>query len=124
MAELNTSVSEQSEISGSTYTKEKQQNVDLEAQKIVTELRLDFLKVLRNLEGKEASFSLYGKSTSSSGIYRGSDRDILHFAVSNFKSPTGVLKSAVIRTTDIDCMTVSLSLSEAPSEAKWDTKLQ
>ena len=124
MAELNTSVSEQSEISGSTYTKEKQQNVDLEAQKIVTELRLDFLKVLRNLEGKEASFSLYGKSTSSSGIYRGSDRDILHFAVSNFETPTGVLKSAVVRTTDIDCMTVSLGLREAPGEAKGDKKLQ
>ena len=67
MAELNTSVSVASATSGPTYKKEKQQNVDLEAQKIVTELRLDFLKVLTSLEGKEVSFNLYGKSASSSG---------------------------------------------------------
>ena len=68
------------------------------------------------LEGKEATFNLYKKSSPSSGTFRGSDRDILHFAVSDFETPTGVLKSAIIRTTDIDCMTISMELDEASDD--------
>ena len=45
-------------------------------------------------------------------IFSGSDRDILHFAVSQFESPTGLMNSAIIRTTDIDCMTIPLMLEK------------
>ena len=90
----------------------KDENV--EAQKITTDLRLDFLKILTQLEGKKASFNLYKRKTPSSGIFLGSDRDILHFAVSEFESPTGLMKSATLRTTDIDCMTVPVMIKDAP----------
>ena len=65
MAGLNTSASVAS-ISGA-ISNDNSLNADLEAQKIATELRLDFLKVLTSLEGKEVAFNLYGKSASSSG---------------------------------------------------------
>ena len=80
------------------------------AQQSTSELRLDFLNILSKLEGKNVNLNLYKRSTASSGVFQGSDRDILHFAVSNFQSPTGVIKSAVLRTTDIDCMSISVDL--------------
>ena len=87
-------------------------------QKTTTNLRLDFLNILTKLEGKKAKFNLYKKSNSSSGVFRGSDRDILHFAVSDFETPTGVLKSAIVRTTDIDSMTISVELEDISDEMK------
>ena len=87
-------------------------------QKTTTNLRLDFLNILTKLGGKKAKFNLYKKSNSSSGVFRGSDRDILHFAVSDFETPTGVLKSAIVRTTDIDSMTISVELEDISDEMK------
>ena len=85
---------------------------DEKIQKITTDLRLDFLKILTHLEGKEASFNLYKRKDAASGTFSGSDRDVLHFAVSNFESPTGLMTSATLRTTDIDCMTVPLVIED------------
>ena len=94
-------------------------------QKTTTDMRLDFLKILNKIEGKQASFSLYKRKNLASGIFSGSDRDVLHFAVSEFESPTGLMNSAIIRTTDIDCMTIPIKLDKASeissdSDAKRD----
>ena len=67
---------------------------------------------MTNLEGQKVSLNLYNKNSLASGVFRGADRDIHHFAVSDFESPTGVMNSAIIRTTDIDCMTVTLKLDD------------
>ena len=91
---------------------EKTSDDKVALQKVTTELRLEFLDILSKLEGKKASFNLYKKQNPSSGVFRGSDRDILHFAVSDFESPTGVMNSATIRTTDIDCMTIPVNLDD------------
>ena len=80
------------------------------AQQSTAGLRLDFLNILSKLEGKSVNLNLYKKSTASSGVFQGSDRDSLHFAVSNFQSPTGVIESVVLRTTDIDCMSLLVDL--------------
>ena len=104
MEEVNAAAARSESIS----TEEKSSNKDLDSQKIATELRLEFLNILTSLEGRAANFNLYKKSSPSSGTFRGSDRDILHFGVSDFETPTGVLKSAIVRTTDIDCMTICL----------------
>ena len=112
-----TDVNSNSNSKGESQPNENDENV--EAQKITTDLRLDFLKILTQLEGKKVSFNLYKRKTPSSGIFLGSDRDILHFAVSEFESPTGLMKSATLRTTDIDCMTVPVMIrdtSESTSE--------
>ena len=95
---------------------EKTSEEKADLQKITTELRLEFVNILTKLEGKKASFNLYNKKIPSSGVFRGSDRDILHFAVSDFESPTGNMNSAIIRTTDIDCMTVPVVLDGGNSE--------
>ena len=92
-------------------------------QKTTTDMRLDFLKILNKIEGKQASFSLYKRKNSASGIFSGSDRDVLHFAVSEFESPTGLMNSAIIRTTDIDCMTIPIKLDEA-SENSSDSDVK
>ena len=91
---------------------------EVDLQKTTTELRLDFLNILTKLEGKKAQFNLYKKNSSSSGVFRGSDRDILHFAVSEFESPTGVLNSAIVRTTDIDCMMIPVTLDKVSDKVE------
>ena len=53
------------ELGGEKSTGNK--SAKLETQKLATDLRLDFLKVLACLEGKEAKFHLYGKEEASSG---------------------------------------------------------
>ena len=105
---------------GEPESNEKNENVG--AQKITTDLRLDFLKILTQLEGKQASFNLYKRKTPSSGTFLGSDRDILHFAVSEFESPTGLMKSATLRTTDIDCMTVPVMIRDTPESTSEVSK--
>ena len=109
-----TSTSPNESIKLASVEKTSDEKADL--QKITTELRLEFVDILTKLEGKKASFNLYNKKIPSSGVFRGADRDILHFAVSDFESPTGVMNSAIIRTTDIDCMTVSLTIDEGNRE--------
>ena len=112
MAESNTTASNCASISN----QDKLPSKDLELQKITTELRLEYLNILTKLEGRQATFNLYKESTPYSGTFRSSDRDNLHFAVSDFETPTGMLKSAMIRTTDIDGMTVLLE-QEKPSDS-------
>ena len=52
-----TDVNPTSSSKGEPKSNEKNENVG--AQKITTDLRLDFLKILTQLEGKQASFNLY-----------------------------------------------------------------
>ena len=109
-----TDVNFSSSSKGVTVVKELDDQTVL--QKTTTDMRLEFLKILNKIEGKEASFSLYKRKTLASGVFSGSDRDILHFAVSQFESPTGLMNSATIRTTDIDCMTVPLLLENVADQ--------
>lgn len=109
-----TDVNFSSSSKGVTAVKELDDQTVL--QKTTTDMRLEFLKILNKIEGKEASFSLYKRKTLASGVFSGSDRDILHFAVSQFESPTGLMNSATIRTTDIDCMTVPLLLENVADQ--------
>ena len=110
-----TSISPDESINLASVEKTSDEKADL--QKITTDLRLEFVDILTKLEGKKASFNLYNKKIPSSGVFCGSDRDILHFAVSDFESPTGVMNSAIIRTTDIDCMTIPVSLDGGNRDA-------
>ena len=109
-----TDVNFSSSSKGVTVVKELDDQTVL--QKTTTDMRLEFLKILNKIEGKEASFSFYKRKTLASGVFSGSDRDILHFAVSQFESPTGLMNSATIRTTDIDCMTVPLLLENVADQ--------
>ena len=62
-----TDVNPTSSSIGEPESNEKNENVG--AQKITTDLRLDFLKILTQLEGKQASFNLYKRKTPSSGTF-------------------------------------------------------
>ncbi len=93
-----------------------EQNESDEVKQARADLRKDFLAALSNLEGKTvtslgmfnaASTKSANPSTSSENKtevkFLASDREQLHFVLSNFKTPTGdILDSAIIRATDID----------------------
>ena len=96
-------------------------------------LRRDFLNVLSNLEGKPvASVCMFNEAAtkSSNSLENGekvkflaSDREQLHFILSNFKTPTGeVLDSVVIRATDVDHMSFSAKEFDAKSPKESDNQ--
>jgi len=76
-------------------------------QDVRADLRSDFLKIIRNLEGKSADIKLYG----SLGITVTSevvafDREMVQVLVAPFKTPNNeILPSAILRLTDVDSLT-------------------
>ncbi len=71
-----------------------------------SKLRSDFLEIVDCLLGEECSIKLYS-GFEGKGVFRGSDRDVLHFAFQRLDTPTGVLDAAQLRVTDIDSMKFS-----------------
>ena len=76
-------------------------------QDVRADLRSDFLKIVRNLEGKSADIKLYG----SLGITVTSevvafDREMVQVLVAPFKTRNNeILPSAILRLTDVDRVT-------------------
>jgi len=76
-------------------------------QDVRADLRSDFLKIVRNLEGKSADIKLYG----SLGITVTSevvafDREMVQVLVAPFKTRNNeILPSAILRLTDVDSLT-------------------
>jgi hypothetical protein len=69
-------------------------------------LRVEFLKTLEAMFNKQCSIYLHG-GFRSQGVVLASDRDIHHFCVKDFVTPTGVLPHSLVRITDIDSLSFS-----------------
>jgi hypothetical protein len=83
-------------------------------QDVRADLRMDFLKIIRNLEGKSAGIRLYGDSgtgvVSSEVIAKNLviafDREMVQVLVAPLKTPNGeTLPSAILRLTDVESLT-------------------
>ena len=77
-------------------------------QDVRADLRTDFLKIIRNLEGKSAGIRLYGGS--GTGVVASEviafDREMVHVLVAPLKTPSGeTLPSAILRLTDVESLT-------------------
>ena len=74
-------------------------------QDVRADLRSDFLKIIRNLEGKSAEITLYGGSSVSSTVVA-FDREMVQVLVAPLKTPNNeTLPSAILRLTDIENLT-------------------
>ena len=77
-------------------------------QDVRADLRIDFLKIIRNLEGKSADIRLYGGSgtgdvTSEVVAF---DREMVQVIVAPLKTPNNeTLPSAILRLTDVESLT-------------------
>lgn len=77
-------------------------------QDVRADLRMDFLKIIRNLEGKSAGIRLYGGS--GTGVVASEviafDREMVQVLVAPLKTPSGeTLPSAILRLTDVESLT-------------------
>jgi hypothetical protein len=77
-------------------------------QDVRADLRTDFLKIIRNLEGKSAGIRLYGGS--GTGVVASEviafDREMFQVLVAPLKTPSGeTLPSAILRLTDVESLT-------------------
>jgi len=77
-------------------------------QDVRADLRMDFLKIIRNLEGKSAGIRLYGGS--GTGVVPSEviafDREMVQVLVASLKTPNGeTLPSAILRLTDVESLT-------------------
>ena len=77
-------------------------------QDVRADLRMDFLKIIRNLEGKSAGIRLYGGS--GTGVVSSEviafDREMVQVLVAPLKTPNGeTLPSAILRLTDVESLT-------------------
>ena len=77
-------------------------------QDVRADLRTDFLKIIRNLEGKSAGIRLYGGS--GTGVVASEviafDREMVQVLVTPLKTPSGeTLPSAILRLTDVESLT-------------------
>ena len=77
-------------------------------QDVRADLRMDFLKIIRNLEGKSARIRLYGDS--GTGVVSSEviafDREMVQVLVAPLKTPNGeTLPSAILRLTDVESLT-------------------
>ena len=79
-------------------------------QDVRADLRSDFLKIIRNLEGKSADIKLYGNSgDSQTSEVIAFDREIVQVLVAPFKTPNNeTLPSAILRLTDVESLTYQL----------------
>ena len=75
-------------------------------QDVRADLRTDFLKMIRNLEGKSAGIRLYGGSGTGSSEVIAFDREMVQVLVAPLKTPSGeTLPSAILRLTDVESLT-------------------
>jgi len=77
-------------------------------QDVRADLRMDFLKIIRNLEGKSAGIRLYGGS--GTGVVSSEviafDREMVQVLVAPMKTPNSeTLPSAILRLTDVESLT-------------------
>ena len=77
-------------------------------QDVRADLRIDFLKIIRNLEGKSAVIRLYGGS--GTGVVSSEvisfDREMVQVLVAPLKTPNNeTLPSAILRLTDVESLT-------------------
>lgn len=77
-------------------------------QDVRADLRMDFLKIIRNLEGKSAVIRLYGGS--GTGVVSSEvisfDREMVQVLVAPLKTPNNeTLPSAILRLTDVESLT-------------------
>ena len=73
-----------------------------EKQLIRAELRINFLKTLKALKGKEAEITLYQQTKPVTGTFQVTDRENLNFGFSDFTAPNGAhYDDVLLRTTDI-----------------------
>jgi len=79
-------------------------------QDVRADLRSDFLKIIRNLEGKSADIKLYGNSgDNQTSEVVAFDREIVQVLVAPFKTPNNeTLPSAILRLTDVESLTYQL----------------
>ncbi|XP_059483094.1 uncharacterized protein LOC132201165 [Neocloeon triangulifer] len=80
-----------------------------EVQRVRTEMREKFLRLMTALAGQKCEFSMLEK-TNVRGELKGCDRDVLNLCVSNLETPLGVIPQAILRTEDI----VSVKVSNFP----------
>lgn len=77
-------------------------------QDVRADLRTDFLKIIRNLEGKSAGIRLYGGSGTGAVASEviAFDREMVQVLVAPLKTPSGeTLPSAILRLTDVESLT-------------------
>ena len=80
-------------------------------QSVRTQLRIDFLRAINNLRGQKCDITLLNGVKSEGSVFKGADRDGLHFGVQNLHTPTGeTLEHALIRATDVK--TISFDAKE------------
>ena len=82
---------------------------DSAEQRARAKLRTDFIKIINNgFVGKQSDIVLYSGFTCESAIFRGADRDVLHFGVEGLNTPAGIVPAAKLRATDVLSLTVKL----------------
>lgn len=86
----------------------------MSSEEIRSELRQDFLKVLRQLENREArQVTLQSGFDCGTSKVLGIDREILHVLVDPLRTPNGeVLSTTVLRLTDVDSISFDCNLEK------------
>jgi len=76
-----------------------------EEQTVRARLRLDFLNVMKRLNGRELKLTTCEGNELSCNLV-GFDRDGEKLAVTDLITPTGEIKQAILRTSDIDLVKI------------------
>lgn len=84
----------------------------LPQQAIRSQLRRDFLRLLSSLHKRKVSLKLYECPLSLSATFEACDHNFSQLLVSDFKTPIGLEKSAIVRTNDIIEIHVPLNDSQ------------
>ncbi|CAB3388040.1 Hypothetical predicted protein [Cloeon dipterum] len=80
-------------------------------QKLRTEMRERFLRIMTALVGQKCEFTMLEKTVVRAEL-KGCDRDVQNFCVSNLQTALGVLPQAILRAEDI----ISVQLLDFPAD--------
>ncbi|EDO42805.1 predicted protein [Nematostella vectensis] len=84
---------------------EEAKHSSTDEQEIRSFLRERFLKSIQTMYNKPAVFTMHER-TEVRAVFRGTDINIENFAVSELKSPIGLIPEAILRASDVLCFTV------------------
>ena len=90
----------------------------LPQQAIRSELRRDFLRLLSSLHKRKVSLKMYECPLLLSATFEACDHNFSQVFVSDFKTPIGIEKSAIVRTNDIIEIHIPLSDEQPKSNDK------
>ena len=82
-----------------------QTNPDLKPEEVRSELRKEFLQICNQMTDRKCEIQLFS-GFQSGGTLRAVDREIMNFGIEDLKTPIGIEKVAVLRSSDVNSLTV------------------